>query len=130
MTANEQAVVNMLLAGHTVAQAAERLGVTYYAARHASRRAMRRVGATNRVELMRAHGVVGQVPHARRTPPDVEREVVAWRRAGHKLEAIAGEYHIDVSTVLRICRRAEVREANEEAERMLRELDEPLKEVV
>jgi DNA-binding NarL/FixJ family response regulator len=39
MTEREQSVVNLLLAGHTVSEAAERLGLTYYAADHASRRA-------------------------------------------------------------------------------------------
>lgn len=130
MTADEQAVLNMLLAGHTVAQAADRLGVTYDAAQYANKRAMRRVGATSRVELLRAHGIKGQVPHNRRTPLDVQREIVRERRAGAKLEWLAEEFGLHSSTVFRICKRAEVDDANEEAERMLRELDEPLKEVV
>jgi DNA-binding CsgD family transcriptional regulator len=130
MTADEQAVLNMLLAGHTVAQAAERLGVSYHAAQHATKRAMRRVGATSRVELCRAHGIEGKVPHARRTPEGAQREIAARRLAGEKLLSLSHDFGLDVSTIQRICRRQAVREANEAAERMLRELDEPLKEVV
>jgi DNA-binding CsgD family transcriptional regulator len=121
MTEREQSVVNLLLAGHTVSEAAERLGLTYYAADHASRRAMVRVGARSREELMRAHGVNGRVPHARRTPLDIQRAIAVRRAAGEKLESLAREFGKDVSTIHRIYKREMVREANEEADRMLRE---------
>jgi hypothetical protein len=54
-------------------------------------------------------------------PLDIQRAIVERRRAGEKLESLACEFGKDVSTIHRIYKREMVREANEEADRMLRE---------
>lgn len=101
------AVLNLLVAGHSVTDTAERLGLTHGQVRHAERAVMRRAGVKRRGELMRAHGnTEPAVPHANRTPLDVQRAIVSRRKAGERLESLALDYGLSPSGVSRICSRA------------------------
>lgn len=111
------AVLNLLVAGHTVTDAAERLGLTHGQVRHAEKIAMRRAGVKRRAELMRAHGNTdGVAPHPNRTPLDVQRAIVSRRKAGERLESLALDYGLTPSGVSRICSRARRAEGREAAE--------------
>lgn len=114
-TPHQQAVTNLLIAGHSVPDAAERLGLTKAQVRHAERMAMRRAGASNRAELIRAHGNDVPVPHSNRTHESVQRRVVECRKAGYTLQAIGLLFGLSESGVSRICKRAAEREAVSEA---------------
>jgi DNA-binding CsgD family transcriptional regulator len=124
MTTNLAAVTNLLVAGHSVSEAAERLGITHGQVRHAEKVAMQRAGVRRRGDLMRAHGNAEPVvPHANRTSLDVQRAIVARRAAGETNKAIALRYGLSESGVSRICTRARVLEANEHAARELAEME-------
>jgi uncharacterized protein (DUF433 family) len=124
MTTNLAAVTNLLVAGHSVTETAERLGITHGQVRHAEKVAMQRAGVRRRGELMRAHGNAEPVvPQANRTPLDVQRAIVARRAAGETLEAIALSYGLSPSGVSRICTRARVLEANAYAAKELADME-------
>jgi DNA-binding CsgD family transcriptional regulator len=129
-TYNLAAVTNLLVAGHSVTETAERLGITHGQARYAEKLAMQRAGVRRRGELMRAHGNADPVvPHPNRTPVDVQRAIVARRAAGETNKAIALRYGLSESGVSRICTRAqlallsEVRCINEHAAKELAEME-------
>lgn len=101
------AVTNLLVAGHTVTEVAERMDLTRGQVRHAEKVAMKRAGVKHRVALMRAHGnAEAVVPLPNRTPMDVQAAIVEKRKRGETHEAIALQYGISRSGVSKICKRA------------------------
>lgn len=111
------AVTNLLVAGHSVTEAGERLGLTRGQVRYAEKVAMRRAGVKRRAELMRAHGNADPVlPAPNRTPLDVQAAIVKKRKRGETNQAIALQYGLSESGVSRICKRWRVAEERGAAE--------------